>query len=195
MQPSVLVNPKLSVRRYDFLEHVLFAFVVNFLLAIARSDAKGMRNDPYLEKLDRQVITGVEFAVEKAFSCAHDLDFRAFDHAGVPHVIPVHEHSFKRNGNDLHIGMRMHPKSFSAKYDIVVQYPECAKSHAFRMVIFGETERMMRVEPPKVHVSAAVGAMESEFGSFHMENNPILYPFFKKTKDSVQKKTVKGRQF
>lgn len=76
-------------------------------------------------------------------SGAHHLDFSARDSVAVVQAGSVAEPSFQRNGNHLHIFVRMGTEAFFRENLVVIEHAQSSELHAFRVEIIGEAEMVM----------------------------------------------------
>jgi hypothetical protein len=90
----------------------------------------------------------------------HCLNFARTDHVRVPEAVFVLEPAAQRNRNDLHLTMRMHAETRPRNDRIVVEDPQRTEIEARRIVIVGETERMVGPEPAVVEIAARGGLVQ-----------------------------------
>src|SRR5207244_3498909 len=99
---------------------------------------------------------GIEFAVLHARAGGHVLHLARTDHASVAHRILVLQCAAEDVGDDFHVAMRMRSETLSRHYEIVVDDAQAAETHPLRVVIIGEAESVIRVEPTVFGVASFI---------------------------------------
>ena len=93
-----------------------------------------------------------------ARSGAHDLDVPRARAAGVAQAVLVGDGAFADIGDDLHVGVGVRRKAGPGGDGVVVPHPDRAPTHPGGIVVAGEGEVVLGVEP------AVVGAAEAGEG-------------------------------
>lgn len=79
--------------------------------------------------------------------CRHPLHISRFENTVVTLTVFVLKGSFKDDGHDFHIFMRMGPKAFTGLDDVVVKDAQGPKIEAFYIVIASKTKAVLAIEP------------------------------------------------
>ncbi len=164
MEPGILVNPYtlvVRVGRQDLLEFVFAVGKFERDLVVARGHVAFVREHPDLQEFDRFVYVFIVLAVPDARAGAHHLDIAIADDGHVAHAVFVFEVAFERDGDDLHVVMRVGAEAFAAHDGVVVEHAQHAEVHAFGVVVVGEGEGVVTVEPAVVGVAAGFGFMQN----------------------------------
>src|SRR5947209_13164922 len=77
---------------------------------------------PDLQKLHLLISIFIFFRMDDSSTCTHNLYIALPDHLVRTHIITMFQISFKRNGYDFHIIMRVFAKTHTWGYGIIVQY-------------------------------------------------------------------------
>jgi len=128
-----------------------------------------IREDPYLKKFLKPVFILVVFAVCNARTRAHYLHIPGFDNRYVAHVVFVFQFAFERNGNDFHIVVGMCSESHTCFHTVIIQYPQRAKIHPFRVVVIREAECVPAVEPAVIRVPAGFRFVKNYLCHYYLE--------------------------
>jgi hypothetical protein len=88
--------------------------------------------------------------MKNALPGAHYLDLARSDDLPVPHIVFMDETSLERDTDDLHIVMGMGAKTPAPFYPIVVEYPKHAELYPLGIIIAGEAEGEVAVQPAMV---------------------------------------------
>ena len=86
----------------------------------------------------------------------HVLHFTGTDNAPVAHRILVLKLTAEHVSDDFHVAMRMRAEAHAGHDEIVVDDAQAAITHPFRVIIIGEAERVIRVEPAVVGVASFI---------------------------------------
>ncbi len=89
-------------------------------------------------------------------SGAHPLDLSGPDDRACSHAVFVLERSFQNVGDDLHISMRMCPKTLRRGNAILINDPQGSESHVVPVMVGVEGERVVSVEPAVVGMAPLV---------------------------------------
>src|SRR3569623_1751704 len=57
-------------------------------------------------------------------------------------------------GNDLHVAVRMRAKAHPGAAQVVIDDPQCAEAHPFRIVVIREAEGVIRIAPAMFRMAA-----------------------------------------
>src|SRR5690606_27538676 len=115
-------------------------------------------DDPDLEDL-RDARLQIVFAMDDPRPGAHHLDVPGLGPALVALAVPMGDRALAHVGDDLHVGMWMRREARARLDRVIVPDAQGAPVHASGVVVVGEGEVMLRVEP------AMVGATEAFEGS------------------------------
>src|SRR5438552_6962333 len=85
---------------------------------------------------------------------AHSLQVARDDDRAIAHAVLVLERAFEDPGDDLHVAVAMGAEAFARLDGAVVDDTKRAKSHVLRVVIEGEGEGVIGVEPPVIEMPA-----------------------------------------
>ena len=109
VEPRVLVDLHAvrAVGTDNGQEVVAFGACVKGLLVVAGLQVPGVREHPDLQQAHRLGGVGVFLRVQNTCSSGHDLDFTVANHRRIPHAVLMFQIPFKRNGDDLHVVVRM----------------------------------------------------------------------------------------
>jgi len=126
-------------------------------LLLVRGRVPGpVRDDPYLEEVDRPLLRAVELAVLDAGPRAHPLHLARPQDAAASGRVPVGELTLEHPRQDLHVAVSMPSEPFPRLHAILVDDAELAPAHVLRVVVAREREGVPRVEPAVVEVPARV---------------------------------------
>ena len=117
-------------------------------------------HDPDLEDL-RGLVLQIIFRMGHARAGGHDLDVARFGAAGVAETVLVGDRAASHIGDDLHVAMRMRREARPGRDRVIVPDAHLAPVDPRGIVIIGEREMMVRVEPAVV--SGAEAAEGSQF--------------------------------
>jgi hypothetical protein len=138
-------------------------------LLVARRDAGAFRQDPDLQEVRGRVLRVVELAVAHAGARGHALDVARHDHAGVggaggsvAHAVRMGQSAIEHVADDLHVAMAVGAEALSGRDGVVVEHAQVAEAHVRRVVIVGEREAVMAVEPAMVGMAAVLSLAKRE---------------------------------
>ena len=60
-------------------------------------------------------------------------------------------------GDDLHVAVTMRPETSAGRDVVVVDHPQVAKTHVFRVMVVGEREAVKALQPSVIGVSTIPG--------------------------------------
>src|SRR5262245_3873268 len=81
--------------------------------------------------------------------------------------------SAKNIGDNLHIMVLVRSEAHSGHHQVVIDYPQAAKSHPVRIIIVCETKGVITVQPPMIGVAPFVGSSNFHHESFCHTNITI----------------------
>lgn len=113
-------------------------------------------DDPYLQKLQNFGRTPVVLAVEHSTPRAHDLNLPGRYGTLVLHAVPVPQIPLQGDGNNFHVVVRVHVKTFAGSNRIIIQHAQGTKLHPPGIIISGKTERMIRFQPPVIKITSCL---------------------------------------
>ena len=124
------------------------------LLSVTGSNPFLVRHDPDLEQMDRLFPGGIKFTMLHSGSGGHVLNLALADLAAVAHGILVLQRAAQDVGDDLHVSVGMQAESHSRHYQVVVDDPQAAKAVPLRIIVIGEAEGVVGIQPTVVGVAA-----------------------------------------
>ncbi|MNR36640.1 hypothetical protein D3C85_1545860 [compost metagenome] len=86
----------------------------------------------------------------------HDLHIAGFSTALVAQAVLVGDSTLTYIGDDFHVAVRVRREATASGDQVVVPDPQVAPVHARRVVVFGEREVVMGVEPTMVGMAKAL---------------------------------------
>src|SRR6266700_27199 len=95
---------------------------------------------------------------------AHSLQVARDDDRAIAHAVLVLERAFEDPGDDLHVAVAMGAEALARLDAVVVDDTKRAKSHVLRVVIGGEREGVIRVEPSVIEMPALGGRAQRHHG-------------------------------
>ena len=95
----------------------------------------------------------IEFRVVNASAGTHYLHIAIANSGHGAHAVFVFQISFEWDADNFHVVMRVRTKAASCFHGVIIEYPEYAEVHSFRVVVIGETETVMGIEPAMVGVA------------------------------------------
>jgi hypothetical protein len=134
------------------------------LLLVARGEAAALREDPDLEEVDQLRLGGVELAVGHAGPGGHALHIAGLDDGAIAHAIAVLEAPLDDVREDLHVAVRVGAEAAAGLHPVLVDDPELAEPHEAGVMVAGEGEGVVRVEPAVVGVSSLLCAPKLQHG-------------------------------
>src|SRR5690606_32815229 len=102
-------------------------------------------------------MAGIHLRVLDPAAGTHNLYFAETDYAFVAHGIAVPNRSFKRNGHDFHVVVRMFTESHGWRYHIVVEDTQHSKLGSIGIVIIREGKGVICLKPAVVGPSSGIG--------------------------------------
>jgi hypothetical protein len=96
----------------------------------------------------------VELTVDDAVSGGHRLDFIRPQDVLLAGAVAVKQSAFEDVGHDLHIAVGMRSEASARCDTIVVEHPKDTEAHVLRIVVIGEREREVRIQPATIRMSA-----------------------------------------
>ena len=134
------------------------------------------------------ILVGVELGMRNAASGAHDLYLAMPNYGGIAHAVAVLQIALQGNGNNFHVVVRVSTKAHSGSNNIVVENPQEAKMHLFRVVEMGKTKGVVGIQPAVVGMSTFVGSNKC---CFH--GNEFVAKGRGPIRGGNRRKTEKGR--
>src|SRR5258705_5154944 len=132
--------------------------VLETLLLVARGDTESRRLDPDLQEVNARGLRVIEFAVRDAAAGAHALHIPGADHRARADGILVRELALEHIGDDLHVLVAVGRESGARDDAIFIDDTQRAEFDMLRIVVAGERERVIRIEPAVVGVTALAAA-------------------------------------
>ena len=96
--------------------------------------------------------------------------------AAIAHAVLVLQRAFQHVAEDLHVAMRMRAEALPGRDAVVIDDAQGAEAHVRRIVVVGEGEGVMRLQPAVIGVAAFVCPSDVQFGRcrFHGEQDAAL---------------------
>src|SRR5262249_10790176 len=123
----------------DKLQIIIHKFFREFFLVPRWFQPLRVRQNPYLIE-GSVLIFEIMLRVANARSRTHNLHIARLGAAGVAGAILMADRSVAHIIDYFHIAVRVGIKAGMGFYYVVIDNAQCAKSHAFGVVIFRETE-------------------------------------------------------
>lgn len=139
-----------------------FAGGVGMPLGVAGDEVAFARLDPDLQHVGGDVWRGIELAMEDTFAGAHELDLAGLEDAAIAEAVFVLESAFDDVGEDFHVAVRVGGEAAAGGDVVFVDDAQAAEAHVGGVVVIGEGEGMMGLEPAMVGVAAFGGAADGE---------------------------------
>src|SRR5689334_3294614 len=95
----------------------------------------------------------VELAVRNAGTGTHALYLAGADNRTVAHTVLVFQRTFQDIGDDLHVTVGMSRKTFFWLDPVLIDNPQLSEAHMFRIVITGEGEGVVGIQPAMIGMS------------------------------------------
>jgi len=112
------------------------------------------RMDPDLQQVRRLGLAVVELTVGNACACAHALNISGQNGRPIAERVLVGQGALQDIGDNLHIPMRMRPKSATRGNPVLIYHPKVSKLSVFRIVVVCKGKAMERLQPAMVCKSA-----------------------------------------
>lgn len=144
------------------------------LLLVARCKARALGEDPDLEEVHRFGLRRVELAVANAGARRHALHVAGSDHRAVAHRVAVLERAIEHVRDNLHVTMAVRAEAAARLHAILVEDTERAKAHVRGVVVVGEREGVVAVQPAVVGVTSRIGAANRKH--VRCPRGPIMEP-------------------
>src|SRR6185436_2970104 len=132
------------------------------LLLVRRRNAHLVGLDPDLQEVGDALLLVVELAVAHAAAGAHPLHVAGDDGGTRPHRVLMAERAFQHVADDLRVAMTVGAEALAGLHPVLVDHPQRAVAHVPGVVVVGEGERVVGVEPAVVGVAALRAA--AQFG-------------------------------
>lgn len=127
------------------------------LLGIARLRVLEIGHDPDLQQMDRVRGGIVHLAVLDARARRDPLHIAAAHDGGVAHRIAVTQRAIHDIGDNLHVPVRMHPEAHLGRDKIFVDDAQGTEMSVRRVIVIGEAEGVVGIEPTVVGVASFLG--------------------------------------
>lgn len=108
-------------------------------------------------------VGGICLAVQHAFARAHHLDLTGQQHAAVAHAVFMLERALDEITENLHVTVRMRGETAAWGDAVLIDHPQRAKAHVCRVIVVGEAEGVIAVEPAVVGMAAFFGSAKCGF--------------------------------
>src|ERR1700693_1893938 len=123
-------------------------------LLVFRFQILAVRHDPNLQQVRRILRRRIKFAVHDPGSRCHMLQLSGTYHCAGAHAVAVLQRSIEYPGQDFHVPVRMHSKSFSRRPNIFIQHAQGSELDMLRIVILVERKRESRIQPGELVASS-----------------------------------------
>ncbi len=124
-----------------------------FLFRIAGVTARFVRKHPDLIELSTVFFGGIELAMSQARSGTHVLQVARTDDGAITHAVPVLQFAGNYVGKDLRVLVGMSGETTAWFNDIVIHHDQGMKTAVLRIVIIGEGEGKIGMQPAMISVS------------------------------------------
>lgn len=124
------------------------------LLLVLRRDAYLVGHEPDLEQVESLVAGGVHLAVADAGAGGHVLEFAGDEGLAGAHGVLVFDGTLEDVGEDLHVAMGVLAEAHGRGDEVLVDDAEGAETHVRGIVVLGEGEGEVGVEPTVVGMAA-----------------------------------------
>jgi hypothetical protein len=107
---------------------------------------------------------GLKLAVPHARTGGHVLKSAGADDPAVAHRVLVLDRPLEDERDDLHVPVRVGAEALAGRDAVVVDDAQAAEAEPPRVVIVGEAEGVVAVQPPVLGVAAFVGSSSDHSG-------------------------------
>src|SRR5688572_21226978 len=125
-------------------------------LLVGGRDAGGAGLDPDLQEMRDAGPVLVEFAMAHAAAGAHALHVAGHDGGAVPHGVLVAERALEHVAEDLHVAVAVRAEARARPHAVFVDHAQRAVADVARIVVVGEREAVVGLEPAVPGVAALV---------------------------------------
>src|SRR5262249_38319463 len=135
-----------------------------------------VRDDPDLKDLGRPALA-VVLRMADAGAGTHHLDVARFSAAAVALVVFVGDRALADIGDDLHVGMGMRRETAVGRDRVVVPDPERAPAHASGVIIIGEGEMVLGIQPAMVLAAERIEGSDVDHDRYSVrgrQRGPVL---------------------
>src|SRR5437762_965633 len=150
------------VGRGDEAQATALFFDREVLLLVGRRDAGDVGLDPDLEEMRAACLVVVVLAVQHAPPGAHALDVAGNDGRAAAHGALLGKRALEHVADDLHVAVPVGAEARARGDAILVDDAQRPEPHVLRVLVAGEGEAVVRVEPAVVGMAALGGG--SQFG-------------------------------
>ena len=111
---------------------------------------------PDLQEVHRVLLGRVVFTVYHPSARRHVLEFARLDHASGAHRVPMLQRALQHVADDLHVAMRVFAEAGALGDGVIVYDAQAAEAHPIRVVVIGEGECVVAVQPAVVGVASFI---------------------------------------
>jgi hypothetical protein len=144
---------------------IVFLRWIGVPLRVAGREAALARTNPDLQERGPLGLRGIELAVRDATACTHELDLTGFEHAAIAHAVFVLQRTPQDVAKDFHVRVRMRGKACASSDDVLIDHTQAAEAHVRRIIVIGEGEGVVAIQPAVIGMAALVGFAKGEFHS------------------------------
>jgi hypothetical protein len=134
------------------------------LLLVAGRDAGDVGLDPDLQEVRHLLGRVVELAVLHAGAGAHALHVAGRDALDVAHAVLVREVALQHVADDFHVAVAVRAEAGAGRDAVLVDDAQVAPTHVLGVVVVGEREAVVRVQPAVVGMASFLGAADGQHG-------------------------------
>src|ERR1019366_3798027 len=116
-------------------------------------DAAPVRQDPYLQKVQRLAGGTVELAVLNAAARAHALHVAGANGGTVAHRVLVRQCAGQHIAEDFHVAVGMGTEACALLYPALVDHAQRTEIHLLRIEVIREREGVIRLEPAMIGIA------------------------------------------
>src|SRR6266571_6811648 len=149
-----------AVRRHDEPQPAALLLRGEMLLVVRRFNAANVGLDPDLQEMRHARLVVVVLAVQHAAPGAHPLHVARHDGRAVAHRILVAERAFEHIADDFHVAVAVRAEAGTGLHPVLVDHAQHAVAHVARIVIIGEREAVVRIEPAVIGMAAFAAAAQ-----------------------------------
>jgi hypothetical protein len=138
-------------------------------LLVAGRQAEALGQQPDLQEVGGLGLRVVELAVADPRARGHALHVARDDHPrvgaarlAVSHAVRMRQGAVEDVADDLHVAVAVRAEAGARRDGVVVEDAQVAEAHVRRVVVVGEREAVVAVEPAVVGVAAVAGLAEGE---------------------------------
>jgi len=153
-----------AILRGDQAQLAALGFRGEMGLLVARGDVLGVREQPDLQEVHGFVGRVVELAVADPAACAHALHVTVAQHRAGAHRVLVFQRAAQHVGDDLHVAVAVGAETLAADHLVFVDHPQRAEAGVALVVVAGEGEGVLGVQPAMVGLATGGALADLQHG-------------------------------